>query len=183
VGEVSELSETGFLSRKEAEMKMQYYWARASPYIYLITFEDDRPIAAFLPKHADHIINNADGSVTWAAREISIGLHSFIELTTGEKVKRTIYLPVCLVNPHTREMFKPLIFSTVDPKDGRLSSKDAECYIIHPKYGGFKINLPLAGLTMAYVMLQIMPPDFAYHFKFNKCVFCRSILEDVKNDR
>jgi len=35
-----------------------------------------------IPK--EYIVENEDGTVSWSAREICVGLHPFIELTTGQ---------------------------------------------------------------------------------------------------
>jgi len=172
----------GILTPEEAERKMRYYWSKATPYTYgLVLEEDGKPLVVFVLRRADDVVRDEDGGVTWKVREISLGLHSFIELTTGEKRKRTVYLPICLVNPHTRKAFETLVLSTVDPRDGRLNSKHAECYIARPDGKAFKIQLELPGLTMMYLMLKVMPPDFAVHMKSTECAFCKAMdYEEVK---
>jgi len=125
---------------------------------------------------SSHIKMNLDGSVTWAAREIGIGFHSFVEVATGEKRKRRVYIPFCLVNPNSREAIRPLLGTTIHPLDGRYNSKPAEFWVLTPEGKGFKLRIKLESLSMHYVLLKLFP-DFALKFKSEHCPFCRQIGE------
>ena len=124
-----------------------------------------------IPK--EYIVENEDGTVSWSAREICVGLHPFIELTTGQgEKKRTVYLPFCLVNPRARLFAAAVARTTIDPIDGRYCSKPAELYIV--ELGGrraFKIHVSLGVLPMQLFVASILGPAAA-RFKSEHCVFC-----------
>jgi len=158
----------------EAEQMIAAYMAKAESFIFGVA-PDGTPI--FTLKNRNAIVVNGDGSVTWTARETGLGLHSFIELTTGEQRKKTIIIPLCLVNSKIRRCLKPLLDSTVDAPDGKLNSKPAECYIMRSDGFGFKVTVKLENLAIQYIMLQLFPPDFALRFKSEHCPFCRELGE------
>ena len=130
-------------------------------------------IPCFVMKNSSAIVANDDGSVTWFAREISISMHSFIELRTGEKKTKTIYIPLCLVNPASRQVAKVLVDTTKSPLDGRFGSKKAEAIIFTSDGKGVAVHFDLKGLSLQYVTLQLFPEDHALQFKSSYCPFCR----------
>ncbi len=129
--------------------------------------------ATFLLGHND-IIVNPDQSVTWFAREIGVSLHSFIELTTGENHKKTVCLPLCLVNPQTREAYKPLLESTVGAA-GKLNEREAEFYVFDANMIGALIKIKLENLALHYIMLQLFPSSIIRKFKSKYCPFCGNL--------
>lgn len=163
------------LSREEAEQLIEFYMWMAVSYSFGV-LSDGTP--AFMLKSGGAVIVDEDGSVSWTVREIGVGLHSFIELTTGQKTRRKITIPLCLVNPKARQSLKPLLASTISPSDGRLNSKPAEAYILTPEGAGFKVHFKLQNLTTQYAMLQLFPSDFAARFKSKHCPFCREKSEE-----
>jgi len=163
------------VSEEEAEEFMARYWAGVVEYEYRLSFDGKAVIPAFVLKNDSDIIVNKDGSITWAAREIGVGLHSFLEVKTGERKKKTIYFPLCLVSPRSRELLVPLINTTVDPKDGRLNSKEAEVYIVLKDRGGIKLNFSLPSLTTQEVMLNLFPQDLLPRYKSKHCPFCKDL--------
>jgi len=163
------------LSEHEAEDLMIFYFAQAIPFTFGV-LSNGKP--AFMLKNNDIIVNR-DGSVTWKACEIGVGLHSFIELVTGETYKKKIYIPLCLVDPHSRKVLTLLLNTTRQAVDGRYNSKEAEMYVLTPNGKGVKIQFKLESLTMNYVMFQLFPSVFALKFKSQYCPFCRE-LRDVE---
>lgn len=87
------------LTQKESERLMEYYWSQAAPYTYITVLEGARLLPVFILKHKNDLVVEEDNSVAWQVREIGLGLHSFIEIITGEKRKKRVYLPLCLVRP------------------------------------------------------------------------------------
>lgn len=162
------------LSQREAQDLMRFYFAQAVPFSFG-TLSNGK--LAFMLKNSSDLISNKDGSVTWKVCEIGIGLHSFIELVTGEEKKRKIYIPLCLVNSHSRKFLTFLLDTTRDPMDRRYNSKEAEIYVLTLDGRGAKIKVKLESLTTHYVMLQIMPSDFALRYKSQHCPFCRELGE------
>jgi len=162
------------LSQREAEDLMSFYFAQAVPFSFR-RLSNDKP--AFMLKNSGDLISNKDGSVTWKVCEIGIGLHSFIELVTGEKTKNKIYIPLCLVNPQSRKFLTLLLDTTKHPMDRRYNSKEAEAYILTPDGRGIKIKFKLQSLAMHYVTLQLFPSDFALKWKSQHCPFCRELGE------
>lgn len=163
------------LSKEEAERRFASYMRRAEEYAFAVLRNG---LPAFILRNPDAIIVNPDKSVSWQVREIGCNLHSFLELVTGEETKKKIYLPLCLVNPLSRRMVGVLLATTVDPRDGRLNSKEAEAYILLPNGGGFKISFRLVYLPIQYIALHLFPMGFALRFKSPHCPFCREIWEE-----
>ena len=159
------------LSQEEQNALLAYYFAQSIPYRFGLVKNEP----ALMLKSTSCIKINKDGSVTWTAREIGVGFHSFIELVTGEKRKRRVYIPFCLVNPNSREAVKPLLETTIAPLDGRFNSKPAEFWILTPEGKGFKVRIRLESLTLHYVALQLLPTDFALKFRSKFCPFCREM--------
>ena len=159
------------LSQQENERFIRHYFSRAVPFSFGMLSNGE---LAFMLKNNDIIVNR-DGSVTWKACEIGVGLHSFIELVTGETHKKKIYIPLCLVNPHSRKVLTLLLNTTRQAVDGRYNSKEAEMYVLTPNGKGVKIQFKLESLTTHYVMLQIMPSEFALRYKSQHCPFCREL--------
>lgn len=166
------MAKLDLLSKEEAESLISFYFSHSVPYSFGM-LSNGKP--AFMLKNTVDLILNKDGSITWKAREVGVGLHSFIELTTGEEKKRKIYIPLCLVNPDYRKFLKLLLDTTRNPVDGRYNSQEAELYILTPNGHGFKIHLKLENLSMQYVMMQLFPSDFALKFKSKHCPFCREV--------
>jgi len=160
------------LSPEEAEKLIAKYMEKSVSYSFGKLQEGS---IVFVLKDEKAIIVNPDGSVTWQLTEITIGLHSFLELTTGEQNKRTVYIPLCLVNPEIRQRLSFLLSTTIDPSDGRLNSKPAHFYIANPKGKGFKVQVRLAGLALNYIMIKLFPPDFPLKFKSKHCPLCKQI--------
>lgn len=102
------------LSKQEAEKLLAHYFSQAVPFSFGV-MSNGKP--AFMLKTPSDMIVNRDGSVTWTASELGVGLHSFIELTTGEETKKTVYIPLCLVDPKSRQaLTRALISATIDPR-------------------------------------------------------------------
>ena len=138
------------------------------------------------------IVEDDDGSITWSAREIFIGMHSFIELTLGRgEKKRTIYLPFCLIDPLARRFAADVARTTVDPESGRYNSKPAELLIVDIdavqglladleagregpwRVKAFKIEVKLEALVLHLLMSRLLglPLD---RWKSRYCPFCTS---------
>lgn len=160
------------LSEHEAEGLMSFYFAQAVPFSFG-GLSNGYP--AFMLKNNSNLVSNKDGSVTWKACEIGLGLHSFIELTTGEAKKKRIYIPLCLVSPKSRQYIKLLLDTTRTPKDARYNSKEAEFYVLTPNEKGARVKVKLTSLAMHYVMLQLFPSDFLLKWKSQSCPFCREL--------
>lgn len=158
------------LSKEESEEIIRRYTSKAEDYNLAIA---PTGIPCFLMKSSSTIIANDDGSVTWSARAISLDAHIFIELTTGEKKTKTIYIPVCLVNTNSRHAAEAILNTTVDPLDGRLGSKDAEVIIITPDGKGCVIHFELKVLALSYLSFQMFPQDYVLRLKSNHCRFCK----------
>lgn len=163
-------------SKREAEDLMGFYFAQAIPFSFGILSNGK---LAFMLKNNRDLVSNKDGSVTWKASEIGIGLHSFIELITGEETKKKIYIPLCLVNPHSRKFLTLLLNTTRRSGDGRYNGKEAEFYVLTPDGKGALIKVKLENLAMHYVTLQLFPSSFALKWKSEHCPFCRE-LRDVE---
>ena len=162
------------LSEREAEGLIGFYFAQAVPYSFGV-LSNGKP--AFMLKNNSDLVSNKDGSVTWKVCEIGLGSHSFIELVTGEEIKKKIYLPLCLVNPHSRKFLTLLLNTTRDSTDGRYNNKEAEAYVLTPDGRGTIIRVKLESLSIHYVLLQLFPSDFALKFKSKHCPFCRKLQE------
>jgi hypothetical protein len=160
------------ISKEESEELIRRYMSQAEDYNFAIA---PTGIPCFLVKNSSAIIANDDGSVTWFAREISICMHSFIELRTGEEKTKTIYIPLCLVNPTARQFAEVLINTTKSPLDGRFGSKKAEAIIFTPDGKGVAVCFELKGLPIHHVTLQLFPQDHASKFKSSHCPFCRMV--------
>lgn len=159
-------------SNYEAESLLEYYFRQATPGMFIMAPNGN---VGFMLENKRDVIINKDGSVTWKVKEISLGLHSFIQLTTGETKKKQLYIPLCLVNPKSRLYIKFLLETTRDLLDGRYNGKGAELYILTRNGDGFKINVRLENLAMHYVMLQLFPSDFLLKWKSQYCPFCREL--------
>jgi len=133
-------------------------------------------VPCFLLKNSSAIIANNDGSVTWFARTISLDAHTFIELKTGEKKTKTIYISICLVNAKSRHVAEALLNTTIDPLDRRFGSKDAEAIILTPDGKGLTICLDLKVLALSYVFLQLFPQDHVLQYKSDHCWFCKMVF-------
>jgi hypothetical protein len=157
------------ISKEESEELIRRYMSQAEDYNFAIA---PTGIPCLLMKNSSAIIANSDGSVTWFARAISLNAHTFIELKTGEKKTKTIYIPVCLVNAKSRHVAEALLNTTVDPLDGRLGSKDAEVIIITPDGKGFMIHFELKVLALSYLSFQMFPQEYVLRLKSNHCRFC-----------
>lgn len=158
------------ISKEESEKLIQHCMSLGEEYTWGIA---PPGVPCFLLKNSSAIIANKDGSVTWFARVISLDAHAFIELRTGEKKNKTIYIPVCLVNANSRHVAEALLNTTVDPMDGRLGSKDAEVIIITPDGKGFMIHFELKVLALSYLSFQMFPQDYVLRLKSNHCRFCK----------
>lgn len=163
------------ISQEEGNCLINYYMAIAESYRFGVLLNGE---PTFLLKNSNAIIVNADGSVTWKAQETGLGLHSFIELVTGEKTRRKIIIPLCLVNPESRRRLKPLLSTTIDQANGKLNSKNAEFWVSTTEGFGFKVRVPLPNLTIQYVMLQLFPADFAKKFASQYCPFCKDLKKE-----
>lgn len=170
------LARLDLLSEHEAKDLMLFYFAQAVPFTFGVLSNGE---LAFMLKNNDIIVNR-DGSVTWKACEIGVGLHSFIELVTGETHKKKIYIPLCLVNPHSRKVLTLLLNTTRQAVDGRYNSKEAETYVLTPNGKGVKIQFKLESLTMNYVMSQLFPSRFVLRYWSKHCPFCRQLQGDGK---
>lgn len=164
------------LSQDEQNALLAYYFAQLIPYRFGLVKNEP----ALMLKSTSYIKVNKDRSVTWAAREIGVGFHSFIELITGERKKKRVYIPLCLVNPKVRRFVQLLLETTIDPTDGRYNSKPAQFWILTPEGKGFKVRIRLESLSMHYVLLKLLPPDFVLKLKSEFCPFCRQIGEATK---
>ena len=158
------------ISKEEREELIRRYMSEAEDYNFAIA---PTGIPCLLMKNSSAIIANSDGSVTWFTRAISLDAHTFIELKTGEKKTKTIYIPICLVNAESRHIAEALLNTTIDPMDGRLGSKDAEAIIITPDGRGFTIRLKLKVLALSYVSLLMFPHGYVLRLKSKHCAFCK----------
>lgn len=162
-------------SDEELESNMKHIWENVPKNLSFYLVEG---VPCFLLQDED-IIYNRDESVTWEIKEIGFNMHSFIQLITGEKEKKRIYLPLCLVNPQSRRCLEYLIQTTIDPMDGRLGSKDAE-FIIGAKKGGFfKVSVKLTNLVLWYHTLKLMP-FIPHRFRSKQCSFCRDLEREAE---
>jgi hypothetical protein len=157
------------ISKEESEELIRRYTSQAEDYNFAIA---PTGIPCLLMKNSSAIIANSDESVTWFARAISLDAHTFIELKTGEKKTKTIYIPICLVNAKSRQVAEALLNTTIDPLDGRFGSKDAEVIIITPDGKGFMIHFELKVLALSYLSFQMFPQDYVLQLKSNHCRFC-----------
>lgn len=89
----------GLLSPEESERLIEGYMAKAVSYKFGV-LSNGGP--AFMLKNRNALAINPDDSLTWNVRESGISLHSFIELITGELTRKTVIIPLCLVNPVSR---------------------------------------------------------------------------------
>ena len=153
---------------------MSFYFAQSVPFSFRRLSDGN---LAFMLKNSGDLIINEDGSVTWTVREIGLGLHSFIELTTGEQTKRKIYIPLCLINLDSRKYLQFLLETTRARDDARYNSQPARFYILTADGKGFHAKVRLQNLATHYVMLQLMPPEFALRYRSVHCPFCTQILE------
>jgi hypothetical protein len=169
------------LSPEESEHLMGIYWSKVPvSYRYVMAMTDGKDILPAFVFENSALVLDEDGGVTWHAREIGIGLHSFIELKTGQGVlQRTIYLPLCLVNSKSRKVLEPLIHTTISPADGRLNSRKAEFFVMRGDGRGAKIKVSLPSLATHYALLRLFPPDFPIRMRSKSCIFCRNIEEAV----
>jgi len=166
------------IEREAFERLMAYYWSHAAKYLFTLgSIDGETYLPLFVLKNSNDLQVNSDGSVSWEAREIGLGLHSFIELTTGVKQRNRVYLPLCLVNPKTRRGFGLLAYTTIDPADGRFNTKEAEALVSLRDGKTVKIQLKLESLASHYAMLKLMPPEIAYRMRSRYCVFCRDLPE------
>jgi hypothetical protein len=119
---------------------------------------------------------NNDGTIDWEAHEVSVGMHTFIEISTGPKKDNKFVICLCLINSEIRPFIEALIHTTIDPKDGRFNSKDAELILIIDDEKIFKIHFPLPGLSTNYLMLYLVP-DICSHYKSKYCPLCKEVQE------
>lgn len=160
------------ISKQESEELIRRYMSQAEDYIFAIA---PTGIPCFLMKNSSAIIANSDGSVTWFTRAIKLNAHTFIELKTGEKKTKTIYIPICLVNAKSRHVAEALLNTTINPLDGRFGSKDAEVIILTPDGKGLTIRFDLKVLALSYVSLQLFPQDHVLQYKSDHCRFCKMV--------
>jgi len=160
------------ISKEESEELIRRYMRQTEDYNFAIA---PTGIPCLLVKNSSAIIANDDGSVTWFARAISLNAHTFIELKTGEKKTKTIYIPICLVNAKSRHVAEALLNTTIDPLDGRFGSKDAEAIILTPDGKGLTIRFDLKVLALSYVSLQLFPHDHVLQYKSDHCRFCKMV--------
>jgi len=160
------------VSAEEKEKQIERFNRQAEDYKFAWS-PSGKP--CLLLKHDSAIIENEDGSVTWFARVQTLNGHTFIELKTGEKKKtKTIYIPICLINPESHHVAEALLNTTIDPKDGRIGSKNAEIIALTPKGKGVVFNLDLKTLGVSYVTLQLFPREHVLKQKSKHCKFCQS---------
>lgn len=160
------------ISKEESEELIRRYMSRAEDYSFAIA---PTGIPSFLLESNSAIIANKDRTVTWFARAISLDAHTFIELRTGEKKTKTIYILICLVNAESRHVAEALLDTTIDPLDGRFGSKDAEAIIVTPDGKGFTIRFELKVLAVSYVSFQLFPQDHVLQYKSDLCRFCKMV--------
>lgn len=181
------------ISNEEHERLIAEYWRDSVS--YEIGYMDDglRRIPVLILDD-DDIILNEDNTITWATREIGFTMHSFIELTTGEgEQSKTVYIPLCLVNPASRRGARVLIEATRDPESGKYGSRPAEIMLlswtektllekgfkdVNKVIEGAMIEILLPSLSMNYVMLKLLPPGFERFFATKTCPFCRMYTEN-----
>lgn len=133
-------------------------------------------------KNESAVVANNDGTVTWFARAISFATHAFIELRTGEKDLKTIYLPICLINDRHRKFAEVLLNSTIQKNDTRFCGKDAELVIMTPDGKICVIQLELKSLALSYVAFQMFPQDFIVRSKSPYCPFCKEAFDKPSGD-
>ena len=160
------------LSQREAKDLMIFYFTQAVPFSFGV-LSDGEP--AFMLKNSDDLVSNEDGSVTWEVSEVGVGLHSFIKLTTGETRKKQIIIPLCLMNPQSRQYLRLLLETTRNSSDARYNGKEAEFSVLTMDGRGVRIKVKLASLAINYDMLQIMPSQFALRYSSKHCPFCRQL--------
>jgi len=182
--EVRAMGRMGILTKEEAEARIAE----------LVEKIPDRlakgvlPGVVFFAIPREYIVEDEDGSVTWSAEEVCIGMHSFIKLTTGRgKKKRTVYLPFCLVEPGSRRFAAAVARTTIDPAAGRYNSKPAELYIAEFEkleesgvLRGFKIKVKLEGLVTHLCISSLLglPLD---RFRSKHCPYCSGEIREVRS--
>lgn len=173
------------LSEREAEDLMNFYFSQTVPFTYgVLTNGNNLHVKnsarkvlapAFMLKNKRDLISNRDASVTWNLREIGLGFHSFIEIITGEKNKRKVYIPLCLVNPNSRKFLQFLLETTKAPEDKRYNSQEARFYVLTRDGRGFLAKVKLQNLASHFVMLQLIPAEFLSRYFSQYCPFCREV--------
>jgi hypothetical protein len=171
------------ISEEENKQLMRFYFSQTVPFTYGVLTDDTHNnmrarqvfAPAFMLKNKQDLISNKDGSVTWNLREIGLGFHSFLEIITGEKNKRKVCIPLCLVNPNSRKFLQFLLQTTRTLEDNRYNSQPAQFYILSKDGRGFLAKVKLQNLATHYVMLQLMPPDFVSRYWSQYCLFCREV--------
>ena len=151
--EATKMGKLRIIDSSDANRQLDSFFEQSVAYT-LLRSPDGKPL--FMLSKKEDIIVNPDLSVTWSAREIGVGPHSFIELTTGESHRKTVYLPLCLVNPETRNSYNMLLESTVGT-EGKLNEREAKCYVLTPNLIGALVNIKLENLCLHYVCCSFSP--------------------------
>lgn len=173
------LDEFRLFSKEETDEIIRQYMEKAEDYSPRIS---NSGIVWLFLKNESAVIANPDGTVTWFARAISFPTHAFIELRTGEKDLKTIYLPICLVNDRSRKFAEVLLNSTIKKNDTRFCGKDAELVIMTPDGKICVIQLELKSLALSYVAFQMFPQFFMVRSKSPYCPFCKEAFGQPSGD-
>lgn len=168
-----------FTSKEEIERLIEHLMKKAEKYELTFTAEGTPCLVLQSPVA---LVVDTDGTVTWTAKIITYTAHAFIELTTGSKKTKTIYLPICLLNPKTRIIAEALIGTTIDPLDGRFGSKNAEFFFGTSPTRLFKIAFDLTLLALEYTSLEMSSGSFLSQLKSAHCPFCTEVFGKSSGD-
>jgi len=168
---MNEKTRLEIVTPEEREKLIQRYNRQAEEYKFAWA-PSGKP--CLLLKNDSAIIENEDKSVTWFARVHVFDAHAFIELKTGETKTKTITIPLCLINPESHSIVEAILNTTINPKDGKIGSKNAEIIALTPSGRAVAFNLDLGTLGVSYVNLQLFPREHALKQKSKHCKFCKA---------
>jgi hypothetical protein len=159
----------------ERDKLIRQYSNQRAEFSFCLTTEG---IPCFVLKD-NSVVANSDGSVTWHVKVIAFKGHghAFIQLTTGRrKAKRTVYLPICFVNPESRQIGEALLSAANRPR-----SKAMKAVFVTPDGRSLRVRLCIRNLVdslLGFLMEKYFKKDVS-QFKSEHCPLCR-ILSDAK---
>lgn len=157
------------IDQEEYKERMASYVNKCIDYEYVIGSDRKFMLPTFIV--SDDIPLEKHKPSDWSACEISIGFHSFIEITDGKD--NIFYLILCLVNPESKKMLTSLIDTTRDSVDGRVNSKKGEFFVAKKNGVAIQFEIELRGISLNYMMGFMMPFSAYIYMKSEHCPFCR----------
>jgi hypothetical protein len=121
------------------------------------------------------------GEYDWEAREVTLGLHTFITLHVWRQSdpRHTYRFQFCMVTPSGRKI-ATILADTTKGEDGRYNRFPARFNLLFKAPGGFMpcaepIDVQLVGMSMMLMASALMPPDALPIYSEAGCQFCKEV--------